>query len=292
VPLLAVRHNFRVHLAVAANDRSGSSTDRDQILRLVGRAGIRPVALTIDQLDDPLPPEVERLVVAGGDGSIGVAARAANAAGIPLAVVPTGTANDFARAAGLPKDVEEACALASAPGARTRHHEVGLANGHPFVNVATAGLSAVASTLAEPLKPRLGPLAYTVAAVRAGMTADPVTCRVRVDGTQRFAGEAWQVVVALTGAFGGGSNIGGTRHDDGLLDVAAVPARSRLHLARHGYGMRRGSLTEQADVLHHRGRVVELELPDGTEFNIDGDLRTPTPPRFTLLPGGVELVIP
>jgi YegS/Rv2252/BmrU family lipid kinase len=277
---------------VAANDRSGGSTDRDQILRLVSRAGIRPVALTLAQLDDPLPPEIERLVVAGGDGSIGVAARAANAAGIPLAVIPTGTANDFARALGLPRDLEEACALASTPSARTRHHEIGLANDHPFINVATAGLSAVASKLAVPLKPRLGPFAYTVAAVRAGITADPATCRVRVDGTERFAGPAWQVVVALTGAFGGGSNIGGTHHDDGLLDVAAVPARSRLHLARHGYGMRRGSLTEQADVHHHRGHVVELDLPQGTEFNIDGDLRAPDPPRFTLLPGGVEVVLP
>ncbi len=281
-----------MHLAVAANDRSGGSTDRDQILRLVSRAGIRPVALTLAQLDDPLPPEIERLVVAGGDGSIGVAARAANAARVPLAVIPTGTANDFARALGLPRDLEEACALASTPSPRTRHHEIGLANDHPFINVATAGLSAVASKLAVPLKPRLGPFAYTVAAVRAGITADSVTCRVRVDGTERFAGPAWQVVVALTGAFGGGSNIGGTHHDDGLLDVAAVPARSRLHLARHGYGMRRGSLTEQADVHHHRGHVVELDLPKGTEFNIDGDLRAPSPPRFTLLSGGVEVVIP
>lgn len=66
----------------------------------------------------------------------------------------------------------------------------------------------------------------------------------------------------------------------------------RPHLARHGYGMRRGSLTEQSDVHHHRGHVVELDLPDGTEFNIDGDLRAPNPPRFTLLTGGVEVVLP
>ena len=61
----------------------------------------------------------ERLAVAGGDGSIGPAAAAAGAARLPLAVIPVGTANDFARRLGLPSDTAEACRLARQAGDRT-----------------------------------------------------------------------------------------------------------------------------------------------------------------------------
>lgn len=278
-----------MHLAVVTNQKSGSgATARDRVLRLLSRRGIRLTPLDIADLPVPLPDDVDRLVVAGGDGSLGLAARTANQAGVPMAVVPTGTANDFAGAAGIPRDVAAACALA-ATGGRTLHHEVALVGEVAFVNVAAAGLSAVASRLARPLKARLGALAYPVSAVRAALATPPVECRVSVDGVEKFAGAAWQVVVAATGAFGGGSSIGGTRRDDGLLDVAAVPAGHRLALTRYGYGMRRGTLTELADVHHHRGEHIAVET-DG-EFNVDGELRTLSPAAFTLLPGGVEVVV-
>src|SRR3954466_8227889 len=54
----------------------------------------------------------DRIAVAGGDGSIGPVAARAAAAGLPLAIVPTGTANDFARFIDLPLDVEAACPIA------------------------------------------------------------------------------------------------------------------------------------------------------------------------------------
>lgn len=286
----------RVRLALAVNPRSGTRTDALRINRLLERGGARVAQLTMDDLARPMPHGVDRVVIAGGDGSIGVAARAAHATGVPLAVVPTGTANDFARALGLPTDLDRACELAADPGAATRHHEVGTVGARgdelPFVNAATAGLSAVASRYAAPHKPSLGSLAYALGAVQAGLSAPPLPCRVHCDGTERFAGDVWQVVVAVTGAFGGGSDIGGTRHDDGELDVAVVPAGRRAALLRRAYGMRRGRLTAQPDVGHHRGRVVELTLPDRTPFNVDGDLRECHPPRFALLPGGVEVVVP
>ena len=281
-----------MRIALVSNQLSGSGrTDGDRVRELLAGYGadIHPVEL--DDLGKPLPDGVERVVVAGGDGSIGVAARAANRAGVPLAVLPTGTANDFANALGLPTELETACLLAVDPNANRQHREVGLAGDHPFVNAAAAGLSAVASRLAKPHKARFGAFAYAVGAVRAGFTAPHTPCEVRCDGVTVFAGDAWQVVVAVSGAFGGGSNIGGTRTDDNRLDVAVVPAGSRLKLVRIGYHMRRGMLTQQEDVPHHRGGVVEVELPPGREFNVDGDPRAFDPARFTLLPGGVDVIV-
>ncbi|MDN5859814.1 MAG: hypothetical protein L0H84_14450 [Pseudonocardia sp.] len=277
-------------LAVVVNSRSGGAGEPDRIVELLGRGGARVERLSLDELDGPLPDGAARLVVAGGDGSIGVAARAAAGAGVPLAVVPTGTANDFARALDLPADIDAACALAADPAAATQHHEIGVLDGQPFVNAAAAGLSAVASSRAETFKSRLGALAYPLGAVMAGLTASPLRCRVRCDDAECFAGEAWQVVIGVTGAFGGGSGIGATSPDDAVFDVAVVAVGPRWQLLRRAVGMRRHSLTEQPGVGHHRGQVVEVELPAGTAFNVDGDLREALPARFTMLPGGVEVV--
>lgn len=279
-------------LVLAANPLSGSGgTSREQVVRHLAEAGADVKTLELDELAENLPGDAQRIVVAGGDGSIGAAARVAHDAGLPLAVVPTGTANDFVRALELPLDVRAACELAADPDAGTRHHEVGLVGNHPFVNMAAAGLSAVASSHAEAHKPTLGPLAYAVGALKAGARAAPVHCTVRCDGEQRFAGEAWQLVVGVTGAFGGGSAIGGTRIDDAELDVAIVPRSRRAALVRYAYGMRRGKLTSQRRVAHYRGHVIEVDLPAGQRFNVDGDLREFRPARFTLLTGGVEVVV-
>jgi YegS/Rv2252/BmrU family lipid kinase len=282
-----------VRLLLAANPRSGGATDPDRIARLLehGRAQVDRVAL--DDLDAAAVRDagVQRLVVAGGDGSIGVAAEAALGAGVALAVVPTGTANDFARATGLPEDLEAAAALAADPGARTRPFELGRMDGRPFVNVATAGVSVLAAKAAHPLKSRLGPLAYTVGALRAGATAQRAPATVEVDGAEVFSGEAWQVAVAATGHFGGGSAVGGTDPHDRRLDVVVVRDRSRAALARRALGMRLGRLAGQDGVLAARGREVAVRGP--VSFNVDGELCEchEDGVRFTVEDRRVEVVV-
>ncbi len=281
-------------IALVANTASGGGTDPDRIASELRGHAARVELVEFEGLADgaDLPEGADRAVVAGGDGSIGIVARAAAAAGIPIAVVPAGTANDFARARGLPLELPTACALAADPDAPTRGQDIAQVGTQPFVNAAAAGLSPVASRLADEHKSRLGSLAYTVGAVRAGLTAAPVACRVRCDGVQVFDGRAWQVIVGVTGAFGGGSQLGGTDPDDRRLDVAIVPAGPRIQLLRRAVAMRRGRLAAQPDVPHHRGQVIEVDVPPGTAFNVDGDLRECHPARFELLPDAVQVVVP
>lgn len=283
-----------MQLTLAANPKSGSgATAPDTVADALRRTGATVEQIELGQLSEPLPAGTERLVVAGGDGSVGSAAAAAREAGLPLAVIPVGTANDFARALDLPTDLHDACTLAAEPDARVRRVDIATFDGVPYVNAAAAGLSAQANKLATPLKPKLGALAYAAGALRAGLTSPALPCRVLCDGTECWDGKIWQVVVAATGAFGGGSEIGNTEVDDGLLDVAVVPAGSRIGLVRRAWGMRLGTLTDQADVSHHRCREVIVELTDGSRFNVDGEQREGGRPatRFGLLPGGVRVIV-
>ena len=63
------------------------------------------------------------------------------------------------------------------------------------------------------------------------------------------------MIVAVTGAFGGGSEIGVADPRDGVLDVTVLPAGSRIALARRAWGLRRGTIAEQKPVEHYRGKV-------------------------------------
>jgi diacylglycerol kinase family enzyme len=211
-----------------------------------------------------------RIAVAGGDGTVGPAAAAAAAAGVPLAVIATGTANDFATHFGLPGDVESACRLA-AGGTERRRVELARAAGRPFVNVASAGLAPAAAAGAAGLKERLGPLAYPVGAVGAGLRGEPFHCAVLADGAELFAGPAWQVSVASSGAFGGGASF---RADaaDGHLDVVAIESGSRARLVKHAFGLRLGEIEDQSGVHSARAASVELRLDPEALLNVDGEL--------------------
>jgi YegS/Rv2252/BmrU family lipid kinase len=290
-----------LHVGLVTNAASGRGTDGDRVAALLRGAGARVSVHAFDPggredaVADAAAAAVaegpDRLAVAGGDGSIGPVAVHAATADLPLAVIATGTANDFARALDLPLDLEEACRLA-ATGTRERPIDVLSAGERPFLNAASVGLSVIAAHRARPLKRPLGPLAYAVGALRAGLTAQPLHCRVTADGAQVFAGAAWQVIVAGTGAFGGGSELDDVDLSDQLVDVVVLGAGPRLALLRRARGMRAGNLTAQPGVHHARGRTIELELPPGTPFNVDGEVCDVAPARFSAPGERVRVVCP
>ena len=277
-------------IALVANDQSGASNPAlcAERLRVFG-AEVRRFGL--DELDAAVASAPDRIVIAGGDGSIAPVAAAAGAAGIPLAVVAAGTANDFARRLGLPDGLSAACRLA-VRGKRLRSLEIGWMNGErPFVNVASAGLPAPAAQRARSWKRRLGPLAYGVGALSAGLRAQPLTCLVRCDGRELLAGDAWQVTVAASGAFGAGSVVEEADPGDGALEVVAIEAGPRLGLVGLAYRLRSGKVTNHPRAFHLRCAGAEVEVPDGTAFNVDGEVVTAGAARFTAEKDAFRLVV-
>jgi YegS/Rv2252/BmrU family lipid kinase len=275
-------------IALLANPESGSG-EATEVERVLGDLGAEVERFGLDRCEAASASRPDRIVVAGGDGSVGCAAEAAGRAGVPLGVVPVGTANDFARALGIPLDPVAAADLA-VTGTRTVRLELGRMDGRPFVNAASAGLSPVAARKAHGLKSMLGPLAYALGAVRAGLSADPVSCRVSSDGVDVFAGEAWQVTVACTGAFGGGAGLDADPRD-GILDLVVIEATSRARLVVHAYGMRAGEIEGQRGVTSLEGREVVVETDGRTGFNVDGEIVAADRARFEVEAGAFEVVL-
>lgn len=204
-------------------------------------------------------------------------------------MVPNGTANDFARRMGLPGDPVAACRLA-VHGTVVRDMDIGRLGDRPFVNAAAAGLSVRATRSAGPLKPVLGPVAYAAGAVRAALGARPLRAEVTADGRTVFSGRAWQLMVACSGGFGGGSRVEEADPSDGLLDVVVMPAGSRLRLAADARALRSGRIADRPGVTHARAREVGLGLPPGADLNLDGEI-VPAGPPLRVEAGRFRLVV-
>jgi diacylglycerol kinase family enzyme len=275
-------------IALLANPDSGQG-EADEVTEALRGLGAEVAPFGLDEIDAAIAAQPARLAVAGGDGSLGCVAAPAARAGLPFAVIPTGTANDFARALEIPLDVGDAARLA-VEGAETRRMDIAHMDGRPFLNVASLGLSPAAAEHASGLKGALGSLAYTAGALRAGVEADPVECVVMGDGEVVFEGDAWQVTVACTGAFGGGSSVEADPAD-GRLDVVAIEAESRARLVRHAYGLRAGDIEGQPGVHSLRCASAEITLEGTHPFNVDGELVDAGSCRFEVEPHAVSVVV-
>ena len=268
-----------MRIALIANPDSGSG-DAERVASLLASAGADVETFPIGEAARAGEGGAERIAVAGGDGSIGCAAEVASRAGLPLAVIATGTANDFASHHGLPGGLEAACAVASG-GTRTEHVELAEVCGRPFVNVTAAGLPPAAAEEAHSLKERLGALAYPIGAVRVGLRAHPVECAVAVDGEVIHDGLVWQVSIASSGAFGGGASLEADTRD-GLLDVVVIEHGGRTRLIKHAYGLRIGRVEGHKGVVSARGSAIAMRVDPGEKLNVDGELV----PAGDLDPGG------
>ena len=280
-----------LRIALVANPESGGGVEAAEVEQRLREAGASVERFAIGDELAATESAPDRVVVAGGDGSIGPVAAAAAAADLPLAVIPIGTANDFARALGLPVELTEACVLA-ANGGSTRTLEIARMDGRPFVNVASAGLAVAAAHEAGRWKKLIGAPAYAVGALRAGLSADALECSVSCDGRTLFEGRAWQVIVSSSGAFGGGSSVEVASSSDGRLDATVIVAGSRPGLVGHAYGLRFGRIVRRRGVRHARCSEIEVGVPAATEFNVDGELVRHGSARFTIEPAAVAVVTP
>jgi diacylglycerol kinase (ATP) len=259
-----------MRVALVANAGSGTC-DPDQCAEWLRAFGAEVELFAIDEIDRAVAAGAERLVVAGGDGSIAPVAAAAGRAGTPLGVLPAGTANDFARGMGIPPLMGPAARLA-ARGTEVKKVELGWMGDRPFVNVASAGLPGPAARTAKAWKKPLGPLGYAAGALLAGVTARAVSVEVACDDGSLFEGDAWQVTVAASGSFGAGSRIDEADPHDGELEVIAVEAGPRPGLVALAYRLRAGTLGEHPRGRHARCKSADVRLRATTEFNVDGEV--------------------
>jgi diacylglycerol kinase (ATP) len=213
------------------------------------------------------------IVAAGGDGTLNEVVNGVLETDWSghVAVLPHGTANDFAAGLGIPDDA--AAALDVALDGVARLVDVGRVNGRHFVNVSTGGFGATASEEApDEAKRLLGPVAYLVTGVRLFAELTPV--RVRLEGTDgaRYEGEMMLFAVGNGRQTGGGNLLTPrARLDDGLLDVVIVPGMTRMDFLALLPGLRSGAHVDDPDVEYFQTSRLVVTSEAELSVNADGE---------------------
>jgi len=161
--------NKKALLLINPNSRRGRDTlsQARDVLRRTGLDLIEPAVAdgTVTESIVSHRSNVDLVIVGGGDGSLNGAAEGLLQTGLPLGVLPLGTANDFARTMGIPLDLADAVDVIAK--GRSVAVDLGKANGLPFFNVASIGFSAdLAASLTQEAKKRWGKLGYGIIAAR------------------------------------------------------------------------------------------------------------------------------
>jgi YegS/Rv2252/BmrU family lipid kinase len=268
---------------VIINPMSGTADHVDEVRRFAEARNYTIEETTHEEhavqlAQDAATNDVDRLAVAGGDGTLHEVVRGlveADALGdVTLGVIPTGTENIFATNIGI-TSIEDGFDLLD-DGER-RRIDVGFAGDEPFVVSCIAGLPADVSVGAsDDLKERFGSLAFVVTSLQELAEFDGlhIDLTASSDGEETtWSGEALCVLVGNVRRFvnrGGQANV-----EDGLFDVVLIeqmPARETLAeaTAQRVFGR------DTENVLHVRASQLEIRGrgSDAITFSIDGEATT------------------
>lgn len=257
------------------------------VLRPAWREG-EPLSAAIERCGD----KADFVVIAGGDGSLNAAAPALIDSGLPLGILPGGTANDLARTLGLPLDMIGAAKVIAA--GRIRAIDVGEVNGKPFFNVASLGMSAsLADRLTRETKRRWGRLAYALTATEVLIEARRFGAVIRPAEGDEVTVRSLQIAVGNGRHYGGGMIVEETaRIDDGRLDLYSLEFRDIWKLPFMAFAFRKGRHGLADDVRTMSGSGFEIHTREPMPVNADGEIVTQTPAVFRVRPGAIRVFVP
>jgi len=201
---------------------------------------------------------VERLVVAGGDGTVHHAIQGLVHSATALAILPLGSGNDLAATLGMPSLF--ASALDAALAAGVDQIDLVTAGGRYFGGVAGVGFDSEVNAYANTIRRVRGKWIYPYATLRMLSGFKPPILRAEHD-TGVFEGAAMFAVLANSARYGGGMHIApGADLQDGLLDLVIVRAISKLQLLRVFPQVFKGRHVDHPAVSLVRTRRARLSL--------------------------------
>ncbi|MBD0862822.1 YegS/Rv2252/BmrU family lipid kinase [Gordonia sp. zg691] len=242
--------------------------------------------------------DTDVLVVVGGDGTVRLTVEASIGSGKPLAVIPAGSGNDFARNLGIPLGTAEAIEVILAGHRRPIDlGRVSFPDGQTalFSTVAATGFDAAVTARAMDIKWPRGQARYTIAAFLELIGLRSRHYQVRVDD-ECVESDLIFAAIGNTTSYGGGMQITPEASvSDGLLDIsmAANPPRlPRWTIARVFPKVFSGKHIGHPLVTSMRGEEIELYCDPPALVSVDGDLVGALPAVFEAVPRAIEVFAP
>jgi diacylglycerol kinase (ATP) len=233
----------------------------------------------------------DRVVVAGGDGTLNLAVREFDLEQGTLALIPAGSGDDFAKVTGVPRDIRGA--VANVLDGRVAEYDVAHANGLRYLGVAGLGFdSEVADYANRNAKFLRGSAVYLYAILRVLPKFTPRPVRIRTDDGTRDE-QIMFAAVGNTRQYGGGIRITpDALPDDGLLDLCIVHRTTRAQLLKTLPKAYSGAHVKSPFVEMGRGRAFSFESDQAMAVYADGEPLTRTPVSFGVCPQRLKFVVP
>lgn len=243
--------------------RGVGSASFDRLRTLASRAGAgfvvsRNAADLGEQARRAVADGIERLLVAGGDGTMHHALQGLAGTNCALGVIPAGTGNDLAGTLKVPPDLDAAVQR----GLQGEIRRIDLLRvGETFsVSYVGVGFDSEVTRFANDVKVLRGPLVYPYSVIHTLATFQPPSMRI-VHDEGVFEGRVMFTTLANLPRFGGGMRIAPQAEiDDGILDLVIVKEVSRRALLAVFPKVYNGRHVGHPAVIFVRTRRAEISI--------------------------------
>ena len=237
------------------------------------------------------------LIVVGGDGTVNEVVNGAAVSGAELAVLPSGTGQDFGRSHGIPVGFDDAVRVVME--GETRAIDLGRVEceggtSRFFANVGSAGMSGAVARRANAMSKVLGgrvTFYYALTREFLGWRNTDVAVEL-ADGVRR-EGRMHDVIVANGRWHGGGMQLAPeASQDDGLFDVVLIGDITKLDFATTSPKLYSGRYLSHPKVELLRSSSVRIDAAEPLLLEVDGEPIGTTPARFEVVPSALLLRVP
>jgi YegS/Rv2252/BmrU family lipid kinase len=231
----------------------------------------------------------DRIIAAGGDGTLNEVINGLVPSALPLAFIPFGTTNVFALEVGIPFDVEQACAVALR--GQPRPVCLGMAGDTRFLLMAGIGFDAeVVAGVSLTLKRRVGKLAYLVSSLAVLLRSGLDTVEVVDEQGRHYQGSS--AIIGNGRYYGGRFFItpAASLQED-TFEVCLFRSRGRLGFLRSMIKVAFGRPLSEMEVWRFKARELAF-AGSKAAVQLDGDYHGRLPMTFRAAFGELTLVYP
>jgi diacylglycerol kinase (ATP) len=232
----------------------------------------------------------EKIVAAGGDGTINEIVNGIAGHNVALGLIPVGTMNVFATELGLPANDLRRCWQIIQQN-HTRPIDLPSANGKHFVQLAGVGLDAqVVKETSRTFKRNFGPLSYMISAAQIASRQPP---RLRIESKNAVTEEGSFVLVGNGRLYGGRFPFFKQAViDDGLLDVIVFKRLNYFEIIRYLQNVVFTRQITAPEVEYFQTSCLRVSSDENVPVETDGELVGSCPVEFRIQKGGLRVLAP
>jgi diacylglycerol kinase (ATP) len=241
--------------------------------------------------------ESSLLVVVGGDGTVNEVVNGVAGTGAEIALLSSGTGEDFGRTHGVPDDFDDA--VRTVLDGATRTIDVGKvecegSSARFFANVGSVGMSGAVARRANAMSKALGGrVTFFYALTREFLAWQNTEVVVELDDGFRREASLHDVIVANGRFHGGGMKLApDAAQDDGLFDVVTIGDVNKLDFLTTAPKLYSGRYLSHPKVELLRSSTVAISAAEPLPLEVDGEPIGTTPARFEVVPAALRLRVP